>query len=485
VPPRPNIVLILSDDQRWDTIGGTHGIGGEDVMPQARAQIGGEGVTFENAFMTTPLCCPSRSSLLSGQYAHRTGVYSNQGENGGADDFDDRLSMGVWLQANGYRTGFVGKYLNGYADLWTNPDPPYVPPGWDEWHAFPGARFYNYKLVRNGIGFDHFVQSFGSAETDYSTDVLRDIAVDFIETSVQQGEPFFLYFAPKAPHLPRQPAPRHIGLFADVPQWRPPNHNEADVSDKPSWVRNTPLLSAAEIADMDDLRQNQLEMLQAVDEAIGGSDTFSITGILPTLRNLGVLDDTIVIYISDNGYHWGEHRFTAKNKPYEESIRTHMMVRYPKLAPLPRTESRFALNIDIAPTLAELAGFDIEAIAQQIDPSFFVDGVSFTPLLDGSTPPEPWRTDFLTEGWPASHVWATVREGQWKYTELPVTPGEPDTDFEIELYDLVNDPYELANLESDPQHEDRIDTMAARLRDLRQNWPLDSDPTVELPEEED
>jgi len=197
------------------------------------------------------------------------------------------------------------------------------------------------------------------------------------------------------------------------------------------------------------------------------------------LRNLGIADNTIVVYFADNGWLWGEHRMRAKNKPFEEPIRSPMFVYYPKLAPLPRTETRFALNIDIAPTLLGLAG-GTATIAQS--------GESLVQVIDGTQP--TWRTDFLTEGWPGGHPWATVREermnGQeWKYSETPVTPGDPNTTFEKELYELVSDPYELTNVASDPQHAARITAMAARLRQLRQNWPIDSDPNGPDPDEDD
>jgi arylsulfatase A-like enzyme len=151
-----------------------------------------------------------------------------------------------------------------------------------------------------------------------------------------------------------------------------------------------------------------------------------------------------------------------------------MLVRYPKLAPLPRTEERFALNIDLAPTLVELAG-------AVVSPPIVQDGVSLLGLLDATA--RDWRTDFLTEGWAAGQVWATVREERWKYTELPIVPGDPTTDFELELYDLWNDPYELDSLHALPEHAARIDAMAARLGELRPSWPGDSAPLEEDPDE--
>jgi arylsulfatase A-like enzyme len=341
------------------------------------------------------------------------------------------------------------------------------------------VKYFDYVMVEpNGMG-GYVENSYGSAESDYSTDVLREKAKDFISSSVAANEPFFLYLAFKATHLPQIPAPRHDGLFQTVPPWRPPSYNETDVSDKPQWVQNTPLLDAAAQADIDQIRIDQLEMAQAVDEAIGGSTTYGIVGIMQHLRDLGVADNTIVVYFADNGWLWGEHRMRAKNKPFEEPIRSPMFVYYPKLAPLPRTETRFALNIDIAPTLLALAG-GTATIPQS--------GESLVQVFDATQP--TWRTDFLTEGWPGGHPWATVREArmngqEWKYSETPVTPGDPNTTFEKELYELVSDPYELTNVASDPQNAARITTMAARLRELRQNWPIDSDPNGPDPEEDD
>jgi N-acetylglucosamine-6-sulfatase len=474
-PLRPNIVFILTDDQRWDTIDAKHSPDSTPIMPGVLGELADSGVSFDKAFMTTPLCCPSRTSILTGSYSHRTGVYSNGGVRGGAHVFDDSSTLGTWLQGAGYRTIFLGKYLNGYPQLWTDPAPPYVPPGWDEWHVFKNPKYFSYTLIRNGVGFDHVQENHGSADAEYSTDVLREIAKGLIASSVAMGQPFYMQINFKDPHGPWQPAPRHVDKYAGIAPWRPPSYNEPDVSDKPTWVQNTPQLDAQGQADLDLIRQRQLEMVQSVDEAIAGSTTYGITGIMQTLRDAGVADNTIVIFFSDNGWQWGEHRFQAKNKPYEESIRSPMFVRYPPLAPLKRTEAQCALNIDIAPTIAELAGIGVP-IAH--------DGVSLVRLIDGTAP--NWRTDFLTEGWPASHVWATVREqDQWKYTELPTDPGNANTAFELELYDLVNDPYEEMNVASDPGNASRMAAMAMRIRQMRPNWPLDSDPTVDLPEDDE
>jgi len=473
-PLRPNILFILSDDQRWDTTDDTHSpVPGQNIMPGLRSELGGSGVEFVQAFMSTPLCCPSRSSILRGQYSHTTGVYTNTGVHGGADEFVplEGETVATLLQGAGYRTGFFGKYLNGYAALWPDANTPYIPVGWTVWGAFKQPKYFDYILVENGAPV-----SYGSTAADYSTDVLREKAKQFITDSVALGQPFFLELALKAPHGPFEPAPRHAAMFSTLAPWRPDSYNEPDVSDKPDWVKNTPQLTQAEQDALDDIRLNQLRMLQAVDEAIGGSTTYGITGIMQHLRNLGVADNTFVVYFSDNGWQWGEHRFQAKNKPYEESIRSPMFIRYPKLAPLPRVESQFALNIDLCPTFVELA---LRATDPQ--PAITFDGTSLVRLTDGTA--QNWRTDFMTEGWPNTHVWASVRDQRWKYTELPITPGDPMTGFEYELYDLQTDPLELNNVEGVLANAQRKIDMKARLHQIRPAWPSDSDPTVEDPDE--
>jgi arylsulfatase A-like enzyme len=456
-PLMPNMVFILTDDQRWDTTDAQHSPFGSDVMSGVRRELAGAGVEFPNAFMTTPICCPSRASILAGQYAHNTGIHSNKPPNGGAEEFDDSSTLGTWLQAAGYRTGFYGKYMNGYHNLWdpTQGELPYVPPGWSEWHVFERPRFFDYTLIRNGVPEDY-----GSEDADYSTDVLRNLAIEFVESSTALGQPFFLYLNTKAPHLPKTPAPRHDGVFDGILPWRPESYNEADVSDKPTWLQNVPPLDAAEQAALDLVRQKQLEMLLAVDEAIAGSVEFQIRGLIDALRDTGVLDDTIIIYFSDNGWMWGEHRLTKKNCPYEECIRSPMFVRYHRLVPLPRKDSRFAVNIDLGPTLAALGGATIPTP---------VDGQSLERVLDGTAP--AWRSDLLVEGYRAGRVFAQVREAEWKYIET--IKDETTFELELELYDLVSDPLELQSLHDDPASADRIAAMAARLRELRPGWPED------------
>jgi arylsulfatase A-like enzyme len=434
-PLRPNVVLILTDDQRFDTIGLAHSIDGvTPVMPNVMNELVNHGVTFTNSYATTALCAPSRSSLLSAKYSHTTGVHDNGGVDGGFGAFNDASTLAVWLKAAGYHTGIYGKYINGYG-----PSAPYQAPGWDEWHVFKNVAYFNYTLVENGAEI-----AFGSADTDYSTDVLRDRVVQFINDSAGPT-PFFLYFVPKAPHGPATPAPRHAGSFSGIPPWRPPNYNEADVSDKPAWLQAIVPWDAPTMATHDAFNQRQLECLQAVDEAV--------EAVMQALRDTGVDQNTIVIFASDNGYSWGSHRWEPKQCPYEECMRVPLVIRYSALAPLPRVESGFGLNIDHGETIAELAGATADA---------GVEGRSMVRLLDGTEP--AWRSDFLEEHWNGKiTTLAQVRGMPWKYTEY-VT-------MESELYDETADPFELTNVVTDPANASVVSDLAARLRVLRPGWP--------------
>lgn len=443
-PLRPNIVFILTDDQRFDTVGLEHSIDGvTPVMPTVVNELVNKGVTFQNGYVTTDLCAPSRTSLLAAKYAHSTGVHDNGGADGGFDAFDDSSTLPVWLKAAGYRTGIYGKYVNGY-----NTAAPYQAPGWDEWHVFQNVAYFDYTLIENGVA-----NAFGSTDAEYSTDVLRDRAVQFIHDSAG-GAPFFLYFAPKAPHAPATPAPRHAGSFSGIPPWRPANYNEADVTDKPQWVQDIALWGTNKRNNNDAFDIRQLESLQAVDEAVAA--------LIQALRDTGQERNTMIVFQGDNGYSWGSHRWQPKQCPYEECMRVPLIIRYAPLAPLPRVETGFGLNIDHGVTIAELAG---------ATPDPGVDGTSLVRLLDGTA--QTWRTDFLEEHWDGTPgdeadvgsipTYAQVRGTTWKYTEYVTA--------ETELYDETADPFELLNVAADPGNASLVASMAARLRQYRPDWP--------------
>ncbi len=461
-PLRPNILLIMVDDMRWDQVGPIHTPSG-DNMSHTLQEIRDQGINLSNAYATTPLCCPSRSTVLTGAYAHTHGVVDNgtvSPVSGGASAFPDASTLATTLQAAGYRTGLVGKYLNNYTLMWSNGQPPYIPPGWDDWYGMKQHLYYNYQLVERPKGGAAVEVSYGSTPADYSTDVIREKTKAFITAAAAGNQPFFFFTSFNAPHSPHPgAAPRHLGLFAGLTPWQPPNFNEADVSDKPAWLRNNkPLISLGGLLVIDDERRDEGEMLLSVDEAIGGSVTYGITGIIDTLKATGVYDNTVIIFMSDHGYFWAEHRLAGKPFVYQEDARIPLLIRYPRLIPLPRQDASLIVTNDLAPTLIELAG------AQPLPSS---DGKSAVRVLDGTM--HNGRSDFMLEGWNNDQEFAAVHDGRWKYVEY-----SPQAGGDIELYDLENDPYEMTSLHADPLQAPRIQAMHIRLMQLRPNWPADA-----------
>jgi N-acetylglucosamine-6-sulfatase len=414
--PPPNIVLILTDDQRWDTVA---------AMPTVRNELVGKGVNFSNGFVVNSLCCPSRASILTGQYSHSTGVYTNTG-NRGLWAFREHETVAPVLQSAGYTTAYVGKYLNGYGGT-------RIPPGWSHWVAFSGVGYFQYGLNVNGV-------LTSAAPGEYSTDVLAGHAVSVIE---QARGPFFLTFAPYAPHAPANPAPRHERAFARLEPWRPPSYNEDDVSDKPAWVQSLPSMGPEQQRDLDEFRRDQLRSLLAVDDGVAR--------ILDALARTGQLQNTLIVFTSDNGYAWGEHRRASKMDPYDESVRVPFVLRYDALGLPPREERRLALNIDLAPTFAHLAGRFLP----------LADGVSLLPLL--TAPTVPWRSDFLIEHLRTS---ATARMPTYCAVRTTSSLYVSYETGEEELYDLSSDPYQLTNLARSRAARSALVALRARLGGL-------------------
>lgn len=434
VVTKPNIVLILTDDQRYDD---------DWVLTTVQSELAAKGVKFINASVVNPWCCPSRASILTGKYSHGTDVYRNTPPHGGFSTFKprDQSTLATWLNAAGYRTGLVGKYLNGYKST-------YKPPGWNKWVAFccdeanEGGEYYNYDLIMDGVK-----KHYGSTPADYSTDVLAAEAISFIN-STPSTQPLFLYFAPFAPHGDPIPAVRHKNAFKGYQFFSPPSRNEADVSDKPAYIRSTPLLSAAKLQGYDASRRKALGTLLAVDEAV--------KGILDSLTETGRLSNTMVVFMSDNGFSRGEHRWVKKQAPYEEDIRVPLTVRYDPMISAPRTDTNFALNIDLAPTFAALAGVAAPG----------ADGSSLLPLL--SSPNSPWRSDFLIEhlkggGGDTVPSYCAVRNLTHSYVQYQT--GEE------ELYDINADPYQLQNRASDPQFVPLRESLRSRVKELCKPTP--------------
>jgi arylsulfatase A-like enzyme len=421
---KPNIVLIITDDED---------LAAHAFMPKTKALIEDQGATLANYFINYPWCCPSRASILRGQYAHNTNIVGNAPPWGGYETFHglglEQSTLATWLQAAGYRTAMIGKYLNRYV-----PEKDGVPPGWDEWHVGGNAHAsYDYILNENGR-----VVHYGSEPADYLTDVMTRKATDVIRTSAAAEQPFFLYVLPFNPHSPSVAAPRHEGMFATTELPRPPSFDEADVSDKPAFIRELPPLNQDQIAYLEYEYRRRIASLQAVDDMV--------ESIVGTLRDTGLLGETYVIYSSDNGFHMGQHRLIAgKDTPYDEDIRVPMVMRGPDVPAGLRIEAVVG-NIDLAPTIAEIAG------ANTPD---FVDGRSFLPLL--ADPERPWRDAYLIERRRLEEQ--LIRQSEFngltpaELEQTAVFNGIRTSDMmyveygsgERELYDMRTDPLQLDN----------------------------------------
>ncbi len=477
----PNFILIMTDDQRADL---------STFMPTVQRELVEKGVSFTQAFTTSSLCCPARTSVLRGQHVHNHQVLSNGGPQGGFPKLYETgfeaSTIATWLQNAGYRTALMGKYLNAYPYGPVGEDPPnyraprrtYVPPGWSEWFGFldvPGdVQNSPYAMYRYRVNHNSHIRRFGSEPEDYQTDVLSQQATDFIRQQQRSRSPFFLFLAPTAPHVPTVAAPRHQGTLAALRAPRSPAFNESDVTDKPLWLRRLPPLSDSDVVRIDKVYREQAEMLLAVDEMVGA--------ILKTLQATGDLENTYLIFTTDHGLHMGEHRLgTTKRTPYAASAQLPLVIRGPDV-PAGKTLEQLALNIDVAPTLAALAG---------ITPPDFVDGRSLAPLWSGT--PAAWRQTSLMEFWPRSVLdtydvnpannlvvipqYRSVRSKDYLYTEYRYEDGA----FEGELYDLARDPLELDNIYSraDPdllralaEHAEQLQTCAgARCRELEETPP--------------
>jgi N-acetylglucosamine-6-sulfatase len=425
-----NIVLILSDDQSYDSFA---------RMPFVSHL---NWYKFTNAYINNATCCPSRATILTGQWSHHTGVEST----GNAPAFHDRSTLATWLHDAGYRTALIGKYHLGAVnerDILANR---YIPPGWDVWQAWHGIAnenaYYNYTLNEN-----HNLVTYGSAPEDYSTDVLARKAVEFIQQS-NGSRPFFLYFAPRGPHNPWTAAPRHVGVNNDTVIEKTPNYNEADMSDKPQFWQRLPLQRDFNI---DTAERREYDTILSVDDAA--------KAIIDELQARHLMSNTVIVYMTDNAYSFGQHRYIGKVCQYDECNKTPFLMWYPRGTP--RTIDQLISNADLAPTFAALAG---------IDPGAPVDGHNFLPLITESSVPG-WPNVVLLRGYSGNverdedvpEFWG-IRTPQYKYIET-VRTGE------TELYDMQADPYELQSLAQDPAHAAIKARLAAELLALRSAPP--------------
>ena len=421
---KPNIVFILADDLRKDDL---------KYMPKTLSVLRDKGMSFSNAFVSNALCCPTRATIMRGQYAHNTGVWSNKGSSGGLQAYrnngNEKDNVATRLDAAGYRTGLFGKYLNQYSGTKGKP------PGWDRWFAHTsGSRYYNYKINDDGR-----IINYGSATADYETDGIAKHAKTFIGTTAKAGEPFFAYVAPRAPHSPATPAKRDEHTYDGLKAPRLPSFDEKNVADKPPWIRKLPRLSDAKEAKIDNRAEKRAETLQSLDDLVAG--------IVGRLNDSRVLSNTYIFFTSDNGWHGGEHRIPKdKWRPYEEDIHMPLLVRGPGVK-AGHLAHKLVLDTDYLPTFTALAGEKMPK---------YVDGRSLLPVLKGNT--TVWRSAILLEAaGQYSPAYRGIRTSDnRKYVEY--TGGKS------ELYHLGRDPYELRDA-YDPNNPPA--SLAKRLKKLK------------------
>jgi len=438
---KPNFLVIMTDDQTVADL---------QAMSRTKALLADKGVSFRNSFVSYPVCCPSRATFFSGQYAHNHKVLGLYPPTGGYGKFDMDNSLGTWLQRAGYRTGHIGKMLNGYG----SDTPADVPRGFNEWYAAvdPSTyRMHGYTLNENGT-FVTYGQPDVEDPATYQTDVLANKATDYIRRNAQN--PFFLSLAFVAPHheqfqirqqtgLTVRPAPRHKGAFSTAQLPIPPNFGEPDLTDKPEYVqRRSPPLTQTDVDQIAANYRERQESLLALDEAV--------ESLMKTLSQTGTLRNTYVIFTSDNGFLQGEHRVrSGKLLAYEPSIRVPLLIRGPGLAK-GRESAELVANTDLAPTILEAA---------KARPGKVVDGRSLLPYADNPTLGSK-RVLLLETG--------GVRVGQIEQDPGPVRPlpnvltysGVRTRRYKyivykngaIELYDLKRDPYELRSLHDAPRY---------------------------------
>ncbi len=392
-PTRNNVVIIITDDQDVDSL---------PVMRKLMSYPEGSWVRFTDAMVNQGVCSPSRATLLTGQYAHHHGVIGN---NDGLK-LDDRNTLPVWLNNAGYQTGLVGKYMNNFPWRlgWR-----YVPPGWDYFHVF--------------------------RETKRDNDLYTDEAVRFINNA---NGPFFLYLSYKAPHQTANPPKRYDNADAYVPPLRP-NVNEADMRDKPREIRRLPILQPAILRFWANERLQGQRELMAVDDGI--------QRVVDAIKARGALNNTMIIFTSDNGFSWGSHRIVGKLCPYEECSNVPLLIRFPGVAGN-RVETRVVANTDLPATIAEYTG---------VTPGLPQDGRSFLGLL--KAPGTRWRDEALIER--PLNAYYGIRTPAWKYLEY--------ADGQRELYDLTADPWEMQNVAGQPAYAARQQELATRLRALLGN----------------
>lgn len=471
---QPNIVFIYTDDQDYASFN-------RRIMPNTFREVVDPGTNFTNYYDATPLCCPARAGVLTGQYGHNNGVLANKPGYGDLEDNDNNLP--VWLQRAGYKTAIVGKFLNGYENAVDDKDD--VAPGWDLWsvEVGNGRGYYDFKLAVNGR------QRKERYKGEYLTDVLNQRAVEDVE-QLSGDQPFFLWVTQSAPHVENinansggpcggqaVPPPRDLGRFAGTQLPRLPGVLETDVSDKPGIVSGQPPIGPKQRKVLRHRYECKVETLPAVDRGVGQ--------IVDALREAGELDDTILIFSSDNGTFQGQHRLPGgKGLAYDEAAHLPLAIRVPPQfaggSRPPATTDAMAANIDFAPTFLEWAGGETCPVAGDCR---VMDGRSLLPLLDHSQGDYPANRPLVTEldldkdsvapGRGISCAFEGVRDERYlfvRHTSLPdLATGTCEPTDSRELYDHRSDPFELKNLLAEGMPptslEQRFSTLTDELQD--------------------
>ena len=447
---RPNIVFVLADDFSRNLV---------RYMPEVQ-KMEKDGVSFSNYFVTNSLCCPSRATTFTGELPHNTGIFSNGGNDGGWAAFHSRgeqkSTFATSLQGAGYRTALFGKYLNKYpargklGPKGARGGP--VPPGWSQWAvATNGYASYNYWLNVNGRPEWH-----GKRPQDHITSQIATRGTQFINDSVRMNKPFMLELAPFAPHLPATPEPQDAKKYDSLEAPRNPNFNEADMKDKPLWLKNHRKLSKKWIRDLDRQFRNRVRSVQAVDRMIGN--------LRAQLKAKGIAKNTYVVFASDNGLHLGEHRLRqGKLTTFDIDIHVPLIAVGPKIK-AGRTEDALTANTDLCPTFIDMAR------SKQLSKG---DGQSLMPLLTGQKGwknrsavliehhgPDLDRSDpdvpLIGSGNPPSYE--AIRTLNETYTQY--------ADGEREYYNIKKDPYELDNTWGKLKPAERL-RLANLVRDLQ------------------
>jgi N-acetylglucosamine-6-sulfatase len=462
-----NVIFILTDDMTSSEL---------SAMPNVQSLLAAQGTTFNEAYVSFPLCCPSRATMMSGQYMHNHGVRGNFPPNGGWPKFRPHESndLPVWLQNDGYYNVHIGKYLNFYP---ANDNTLPVPPGWDEWYGkvSEDALYYNYQLIeKTGPSATPHITFYGDRPDDYQTDVFTDRAVNFVNDKSVANQPFWLNLWFNSPHGPFDPAPRDMFKLSGTPLPKLPAFNEKDIRDKPKWFRRQARrrLSRKQIALVDNERRRQEEQLIGVDEAVAD--------LVQSLKDKGILDDTYIIFSSDNGFFRGEHRIvTGKYLPYDPASRVPLIIRGPGI-PTGGVSNELVWNGDIPQTILQIA---------QGSQDNSLDGRSFLPyaqnpalrstrpiLLEGDTGPggtgaesaqssserarearvgvagkagvnnleqEPDAIKSATNT-NAAPAYRSIRTDRYEYTIY--------ANGQTELYDMKLDPAQLHSLALDPRY---------------------------------